>query len=426
MKTNYYRPTELTLKWLSIVFFFFSALSFAYYYKNGGTRDFGLYEKAGRAFANGENAYLTQGWRSGSFGSVSVWLILFPVPEVIKVYVIQTISFIGFCAFSRLFMKSRLNLYWIYSLILFLSPAREVINNLQITGFVLGLLSLFLAEFQYRSKLQSIAVPILQIIALAVAIDLKPHSLIFIVIFLLVKNYRRSQILAALVFNLMLHLVIDLINGNFLEIYWFRSLSNVGNASGVNGESTSIWKVIDYFTNSKIDTNIVSTIFVIGVFIICLGLLARLSRNQIVSYGFVLSSLLTYMHYYDLAPLAIIALIVCLENKNSVIGFSLVLFLFLPREILVPLNLLILVVLVFVLQFCRYSNHKLLSDDKSSTITFFKGIFVFALIHIANSSMGLSYRIGHAVMTSETMVMIFFYLYLNNLKILKIDSTKSL
>jgi hypothetical protein len=426
MRTYFHRPTERAMKWLSLVFLFLSALSIAYYYRNGGARDFGLYVKAGEAFVNGENAYLTQGWRSGSFGTVFVWLISFPVPEVMKVYFIQTISFIGFWTFSRLFTKSTVNTYWIYGLILFLSPVREVINNLQITGLVLGLLSLFLANFELKTKIQSGIILSLQILALAVAVDLKPHSLVFIIIFFLIKNYRRTKILLAIAVNLFAHLLIDLINGNFLELYWFRSLANVGNASGANGESTSFWKVIDYFTNSRIDTKILSTVVIIGAVILFSKLLARSSRNEIVIYGLIVSSLLTYMHYYDLAPLAIISLVLCVENRNSVIGLSLVMFLFLPREILVPINLLILLILVLVFQVCRYSNLESLGYGKSSLVTLCKATFIYALIHIANVSMGVSYRIGHAVMTSETMILIFSYLYFYKLNFLKIDSTKSI
>lgn len=418
------RANELLLEKTSLLFLIFSSFAIAYYYRNGGTRDFGLYIKAGSAFVHGENAYLTQGWRSGSFGSAFVWLISWPIPNVLKVYFIQTITFAGFWVFSRRFAQNNLNSYWTLGLILFLSPVREVINTLQITGFVFGLLAFFLSDIKVKTEWIHKIISALKILSLAVAFDLKPHSIIFILFLLAIKNYKRKQMLLAVLVDLIGHGVVDFINGNFLEYHWFRGIANVGNASGVNGESTSIWKVIDHYSNSKIDTKLISILFILGALAVFFKLLQKASINQILIYGLTASSFLTYMHYYDLAPLAIVVLVMYLETKNSIIGFSLIMFLFLPREIQDPVNLLVLIILILISLLAKLSNRTLENFSKFYLIKIFLAALTYGAFQFANSVMESSYRLGHAVMTSETMLLTYLFIYLQHPSRFRIDFGK--
>ena len=97
---------------IAISFLFISTILIMFYYKNGGTRDFGLYFKAGLAFSRGENAYITQDWRSGSLGSVFIWLISCAVPAVLQVSYFQILSFFGFWSFAGIFNKNKTTRLW--------------------------------------------------------------------------------------------------------------------------------------------------------------------------------------------------------------------------------------------------------------------------------------------------------------------------
>lgn len=391
-----------------------------YYYKNGGTRDFGLYAKAGNAFINKENAYITQSWRSGSFGSVSIWLLSVGIPESIKVGFLQILSFSGFWFFGSYFFKEKQKSLWMMGFVLFLSPVREVINTLQITGLVVGLLTVFLIHNEPDNWLWKKIFGIAQTVSLAIAVDLKPHSLAFIVFLLFLKDYKRRELISSAIVLITCHAFIDIWNGRILERDWIAGLLNLGNASGQSGESTSIWKLIDYVTHSKIDT---STLSLISVFLI-LGLASFSIRNldieEIIIVGLLASSLMTYMHYYDLAPLAIICLAFILELNLSVLGTSLIMFLILPREITQSLNIVTLFALVFIVIVLKSEIFQG-RDKLRALIRLIISILVFLSLHLINASMNLDYRMTHALMTTETMILIWTYLSAISRKNLKID-----
>lgn len=394
----------------ALVFTTFSVVAVMYYYKNGGPRDFGLYANAGRAFLHGENAYVTQLWRSGSLGSVFIYLVSALIPNALQVAIFQLISFLGFWSFAQVLLGKSRHWTWTLGLMIFISPVREVINTLQITGLVTGLLAVFLANNKFTNKIARPSFQVLQIVSLSLAVDLKPHSLIFVVILLFLKNWKRREIVYAALFSVIGHSLIDLNNKRILERDWIKGLSNLGNASGANGESTSIWKLIDYLTNSKVDTNLLSMVSVIMLSVFSIFMLRKCSHIDLVFIGLIISSLMTYMHYYDLAPLAILATGKFMRDKLDILGTSLIMFLILPREFTSASNLLILLVIMLIIASLRFRDQKIEQGIRRFILIFSGAALVFLTLHKFNFAMNLDYRMTHTLMTSESMVLIWTYL----------------
>ena len=406
MPSSNFRFTKLAHR-LSVVFFAVSIIMVLFYYRLGGTRDFGLYVNAGRGFMSGENAYETQQWRSGSFGSTVIWLISLPIPSSLEPLFFQLLSLVGFFVFANLLGVINEKRYWIYGFILFLSPVREVINTIQITGFVIGLLAISLLETGPRSRLMSSTLKFLQGLALAVALDLKPHSIVFVVLLLFVKNKKRGVVFWAVGICLVGHAVVNLISGKLLEVSWIHNLMNLGNASGENGESTSVWKLVDYLSGGKVDTSIVSIVLILSLLLLVGFFGKKFSLNDLVLIGLIASSFMTYMHYYDLAPLSIFALVIFSKNSDSILGLACVMFMILPREIGTTRNVIILILLIaLIFYFFEIQFGGVLNSLISIGLVF----STFFGLHLVNHLLALDYRLSHALITTQTMILILWFM----------------
>lgn len=386
----------------SLIFLTFSVLLISFYYRAGGTRDFGLYTKAGEAFLNGENAYVTQLWRSGAFGASVLWLIFGIWPQVLLPFLYQGVTFISFWFFAKFLGLPSNKIFWVFGFTLFLSPVREVINTLQITGLVLGLMTLSISSGpKFLSKFEK-SYFVLQAIAMAVALDLKPHSICFVVILLFIKGIKRHVISTAVLIIGLGHTALDLLNGEILEKTWFNSLANLGNASGENGESTSPWKLIGYLSGGKINTNLFSLGAIVVVVIIGVIYREKLDQKSLLYLGLTASTLLTYMHYYDLAPLAVCVLVRYFANPNSAFALATMMFLILPREVGSWPNLVVFISLCFLLLSVT-SEQVAFWQIKANHLS--KAFLIFSIIHLLNAQLDWDYRLVHALVTSETMMM---------------------
>ena len=400
-----------TQKTISILFLVLTVAIISFNYRLGGTRDFGLYTRAGEAFLNGENAYETQYWRSGSFGSSAVWVLFGLWPKALLPFLYQIVTYVGFWSFAKYIGLLKNKTYWAFGFVLFLSPVREVVNNLQITGLVLGLMSLSLAppiKFLARYNKSYLVV---QATALAISLDLKPHSVVFVLFLLFIKGYKRIVILFGVLIAALGHAAIDVINGEILEISWLKGLSNLGNASGENGESTSPWKLIDYLSGGEIETSNLSLGAILLVLAYGVARAKKLENLELIHLGLIASTLMTYMHYYDLAPLAVCVLVRLFSKPNNLISLATIMFLILPREISSAQNLIVFSTLIAIFTYVSSDQgdplyRRALSASKASLL--------FGALHFLNTQLDWEYRLTHALVTSETMFLIFLVLLGNS------------
>ena len=391
----------------SYVFFTVSIVMVLYNYRLGGTRDFGLYVNAGRAFINGENAYETQLWRSGSFGSTVMWLTSLPIPSSLEPHIFQLPSFAGFFIFANLLGIASEKRFWIYGIILFLSPVGEVRNTIQITGFLIGLLAISLIAQGPKSKLTPFTYTFLQGTAMAIALDLKPHSIMFVIVLLFVKKMKREVVFWAFGICFIGHAVINVINKNILEVSWVHNLMNLGNASGENGESTSIWRLVDHLSEGKANTSVISLLLIVFLLLIVGFFGEKFSLRDLVLIGLILSSFMTYMHYYDLAPLSVCILVLLSKNSKSILGLSTLMFMILPREVGTVRNVLILLLLTSLISlFIQMKNDRV----RDSLIAIGLAMSTFIGLHLVNYLLALEYHLGHALVTTQTMILILSFI----------------
>jgi hypothetical protein len=368
---------------------------------------------AGRAFITGENAYETQLWRSGSFGSTAIWLLSLPIPSSLEPQFFQLLSFIGFFVFANLLGIATEKRYWIYGFILFLSPVREVVNTIQITGFVIGLLAFSLLARGPKSVVPPLLYKFLQGTALAIALDLKPHSIVFVILLLFANKIMREVVFWAVGIVLIGHTVVNVIHRNILEVSWLRSIMNLGNASGENGESTSIWRLVDHFSRGNINTSVISALIIVCI-LLAVGVYGkRLSPTDLIVVGLITSSFMTYMHYYDLAPLSVCTLVVLSKHTKSILGLSCVMFMILPREIETTRNVFIFILLtVLIVRFLEINYGGISNGFRSIGLA----LSIFFGLHLMNHLLDFDYRLGHALVTTQTMILILWFM-LSKLKL---------
>ena len=118
------------------------------------------------------------------------------------------------------------------------------------------------------------------------------------------------------------------------------------------------------------------------------------------------------MHYYDLAPLAIIVLVGFLGKKMEYLGTLLIMFLILPREISQPNNLIIFCLLLTLIILVKSTEITHLQRKQKCFNYVLTGIVGFVFLHSFNRYIGFNYRMTHTLMTSESVLMIWIYLIL--------------
>jgi hypothetical protein len=149
------------------------------------------------------------------------------------------------------------------------------------------------------------------------------------------------------------------------------------------------------------------------------------SKVDLIIFGLIITTLMPYMHYYDLAPLAIVVLIKFIQSKNSFFGQAMVMFLVLPKEIGLIQNTAVLVSLVILIELIKTSNPTGLNKMPWNPRVTLLASALFCGLQLLNSSMNLSYRDAHILMTSESQILIWALLLLPKNQLSGIELAKS-
>ncbi len=376
-------------------------------YRHGGARDFGLYVENGQNFLKGIDSYTLNLWRSGSFGTSFIGILGWLIPISIQPPVFQLLNMLGIYLFLRLIMQgdAQSNLYKVYFISLWSSPFREMLNTIQITGFVFGLIGFaFHRNYSFRyPKLQFF----LKFFALGLAVDLKPHSVLAICILLFFADRERKLIIYSFLNVVIFHILISLRAGKLLELEWLHNLQNLGNASNSSGESTSIWKLLNYISNDKIDFTLPAVILLLVILGIGLRLKSRLDFTSILFFGILITVLQLYTHFYDLIPLVLLYFASFFKKEITILDyicFSLVL---IPREFSSVTNIFLVIMMFAFLIFVSSQKRNHYQTFSKVLIPAILGIFASFVIHLLNQSAHLEYRIMHSLVTSEvTLIMV--------------------
>jgi hypothetical protein len=182
---------------------------------------------------------------------------------------------------------------------------------------------------------------------------------------------------------------------------------NLGNASGENGESTSIWRLVDHLSGGKVNTSVISLLLIICLLLIVSFFGKEFSLRDLVLIGLIISSFMTYMHYYDLAPLSVCTLVIFSKNSKSILGLSSLMFMMLPREVGTVRNVFILLLLTtLIILFIQMKN----DGVRDNILAIGLATSTFVGLHLVNHQLALEYRLGHALVTTQTMILILSFI----------------
>lgn len=403
-----YSKFERTFLWLAIIF---SVIIICFYYRSGGIkdldyfgpplRDIGLYIDAGKAILNGENPYDTVGNRFGFIGCIPFALIATFLPESVLNLTFQLLNILGLITFilvfNKLYMNFRPELIVITSL--WLSSFRETLATNQITGILLGLLSIGY-YFSLRDKVQASKLKIIfAAFSLVMAIDLKPHlSLIFFVI--LVVKSRNFQLFKIVCFVwVILHGLVNLSQKKILEFSWLDTVLDLQNQAenASLGDSVSFWPLISTALGIESFPTILLFLPMLTVLICLIILLNFLTWQDAFIWSFLAPSFFIYFHHYDIVPAAVLFLIL-LQSRYFKYLLIPVGFFLIPIEF-ESLRNQVLVLVIFLLwkyQLKSYISYSNIVISWSSLM----------LIHMINSQITTSPKIIQSLVVSQMIFMI--------------------
>lgn len=275
--------------------------------------DFGDFIKAGELIWNQQDPYSQLMYVNSPVSAVYVYMLSkvffflhFPI-------IIQILNVAGLYFFLNQVLRQSLSnsIFLAFALLPFMSPARALFANVQVTGLVLGLLA-FAIFLSRRSKPEFlVAVP------MWMAAELKPQMALPIILILVFErrlNLKRIAFLSSYV--VVAHIIVNLRFGSLLDLEWIRKLMRYSDSSYKEGYEISYWKPLAIYTGQEGVVKILSltTIVIFIVCIISFSLKGKIGYAILMSLLFPLQN--SYLHLYDLVPIALVLTVLGLKNKN--------------------------------------------------------------------------------------------------------------
>ena len=287
----------------------------------------------------------------------------------------------------------------------------------QITGIVLGCVALgkkFLpSNMNKQNRFTSYFVSTL---FFSIAIDLKPHTIIFLFIVIILFEKSHKLIIYTTIFLLASHITINMYVGSILELDWIRSILKVSLSASENelGDSVSFWPIFNYYLNYSKIFYLASILSVAALFIISLRFSHKKQLDMAIFLALLAPSLSIYYHFYDLIPLCIIVLNWAILNKQYTYSSFILSFILIPKEYLSYKNNLLVFFLLLQLSYLFLRNLKELK-----TFTLLKiilGVILTYMLHFFNTYLNFNQFLLQSLIVSETLLMIYFVIYLKRKK----------
>ena len=397
----------------------FSIIYLLIYYKNVGIHDVGAYIDSGKTLIDQKNPYALSGAKWGTFGPIILLSIYSIIPKAIVGMAFQLINIFGVYVFLRIFVNKSNNatFYLIFLLILWLSPTREMLAINQITGIVFGCIALgkkFLSS-NINNK-NSFINQIISVFFFSVAIDLKPHTVIYLFVIIVVLEKSFKLLIYTSFFLFISHSIINLYVGSILELDWIRAISKVSSSASKNqlGDSVSFWPLLNYYFKSPKLFFSASIVLVLILFIVSLYLAYKHKPDMAMFFAILVPSFSIYYHFYDLIPLCIIVLNWAILNQQYVYSSFILSFILIPKEYLSYRNNFLVLFLELML------TYYFLKDIKKfkifTLIKIFFGLVLTYLLHFFNSYLNLNSFMLQSLIVSEALLMIYFVTYLKRRK----------
>ncbi len=383
-------------------------LSVAYlmfYYRNVGLHDGFVYIQAGQDIANGKNPYSEGITRSGTVSSLLMYFIYFLIPKSIAAQIFQVMNF-GFVAWFLWVLKGKkwdIEDYLLAVLVsIWLSPVRELLAINQVNAYLVGLLGT--AIWIHSKPLASKPFAKYASIGLcfALAIDLKPHLLIIVLLAWAVLERSIAPIAWTVAIFILLHIAIDLYIGEITELTWFSRVVDVKNTAGTAelGDSVTIWPIfLKLFPNGSELVPHLSLVLFLSVTLV--AIFYAIKGNS--SYAFLIAlaapGFYIYFHFYDMIPLALIFVVYLVRSTTSFQYITLLCLMLIPKEFTSLKNLGLVVVIATIVWL--HSN-----DEDRSIKKLYLGFFGYGIICYLNSYVFGEPRLTQSIFVTEILMFV--------------------
>ena len=283
--------------------------------------DYGIYAEAGNRIIHGFDPYsegsVDGAFRSGYVAPLVLWLFTELSPVFLGVFVLRILSLFSLYKLVQSLAPelNRLQIQFLFSILLWTTPIRAMISNTQLTGILIGIY--LLATWLCMRSSSRIATLVVQksisSLLIVIGIDIRPQ-LFLPAIFIWVVCFSKYRFaLLTLVLYLIFRFLIDFaspFNLNSSEINILQSLSSQDLS---RSDTTSFWRVIQYFITNSNFANLYSIILWIVVMIIMTKKI-RYNYSKGILIAGIGSLFLTFVHPYDYVFLA---MIVIFENQKK-------------------------------------------------------------------------------------------------------------
>ena len=351
---------------------FLFSLALIVHYRNG-LGDIDLYIQAGKKILARENPYVKSEYANSPLGGVVIYAFSLLISKSALPIIILLLNIVGLISFIKTVTKN-VPIYNVYLAIIALSLSisfRALISNVQVTGIVLGLLALAIS---LANKKTSTTV-FLSYIIMGCALELKPQVALPFIFVLVFKNWNLSIFLKTVGFYALLHFIVSIRFGSFLEILWFEKLSQFSEKSLLPGYEISIWKFFEVLLNQPTYIRAISTLALV-LYFITLIIMRKRSTQDLLLIAALAPLVGSYSHMYDLVPVILLVALSLGINLSS--KLVILLALIFPSQLDIYLMGSILFLCLVSFGTYKFIRKEFLPAEQVSVALYSSGILIFA------------------------------------------------
>lgn len=376
-----------------------------FYYRNVGLHDGFVYIQAGQDVANRENPYKDGITRSGTASSLILYALYTLIPNSIVAQMFQVLNFscIAWFLWSLRGQKWEIENYLLAVLVSFwLSPIRELLAINQVNAFVVALIGTIIwisSNHGFNHKYLKHGGMGL---CFALAIDLKPHLLLVVLVVWAVSERNFNLILWTIGIFTALHLAINLYIGEITEVTWISRLLTLkdGAATTQFGDSVTFWPIFQKIFPNWIDY--VPTISLILLLIVSLWAAYEASKqnaNSAILLALAAPAFFVYFHFYDMISIALIFVAHLIQSKIKFQHLTLLCLLLIPKEFTSLKNLALVIGMATIVWLNSAEGNK-------SFKNLYLGLVGYGLICMVNCYIFAEPRLTQSIFVSEILILL--------------------
>jgi uncharacterized membrane protein YiaA len=368
---NYYSKSKDVLKSFTLfqkVGLFmgcFTYLILFYKYKNQ-MGDFGTFVKAGELIVEGTDPYANTIFVSSPVPALFFYFLSEILPFIFIPIFWQVLNLFGLFYFFHTFLKTELSslLPLVFAMLAFLNTTRALLANVQVSGLVLGLIAIGAVLVQQKRSIY------LQPLPIWFALEIKPQFAIGFVLFLLCdQKFHFFKATLLTLYTLVSHFIVEVKYLSDINYFWLKKIMVYSSASVSEGYEISIWKALALYTQDDLMIRVFSTVFLLFLLVMISLMSIKSKPNWAIGLACYVPLLNSYLHLYDLIPIAVIISLGFVTRQNILNVFMFFMFLQVyPLGFRSQIIMIVLFLVVIIFQSQRKFNSK--------------GVYLSALIFI--------------------------------------------